>query len=256
MNVLRHGLRFVAAASIILSAGASAAQAESAQPGRWFLTVGGGLQSTSEPASHGATFEDPLFGSEAGEWTADYGGGRGEAFELSLGFRLAPRWGVGASVSRLSFSEEVEVTGRIPHPFRFDRMSVVEGVGSGLSRDETTVSAHLMWFIPAGRKVEFALFAGPTFYEAEQDLVSGIGFDRSYPYDAADLRGVERSRQSDSPVGYNLGGELAWYFGRRTGVVAAARYSRSTAHFETAEGCCKPVDVGGLQTSLGLRVRF
>lgn len=273
-SLLRNG--GVLAAVLLMAAHATAAPAaepapearqENAAPGeretapaprtgRFFLAAGAGLQPVSTPVLADVAFDHPLFGSETGGFDADLSGGDGDLIEISAGFWLRPRFGIAVAATRVSFGGDALVAARIPHPFLFDRPLSVEGSESGLSRDETAVHLQLMWRIRTGRKFELSLFAGPTFFELEQDLVSGVEFDWSYPFDEAALRGAHRQRQSASSTGWNAGAEAVYWFGGRAGLGANVRHSRDSVGLATADGESVAVDVGGLQTSLGLRVRF
>ena len=55
---------------------------------RWSVTLGGGLLSTNDAPSGTFTFDHRLFGSEQGEFDADYVGGDASLYEASLGLRL------------------------------------------------------------------------------------------------------------------------------------------------------------------------
>ena len=46
---------------------------------------------------------------------------------------------------------------------------------------------HARWTVPVGEAVEIALFGGPTFFRASQELLTEVDFSQEYPYDTATL---------------------------------------------------------------------
>lgn len=258
MSRLFATARSALAGAVLLALAAPAAAQDGATPGkaRGFFSAGVGTQAVSGLSVSNVRFDHSSFGTESGEVDSRHSGGSGESVEASGGFWVRTRFGIGAAVSRMSLRDDAVVTARIPHPFFFDRASTVEGAATGSSREETAVNLHLLWRIRTGGKVEVALFGGPTFFDVDQDLVSAVEFDRSYPYDAATLRGVTRQQASASATGYNVGVKADLWFGRRMGVAGTVRYSRASAELPMSDGRSVSTDLGGLQTLIGLQGRF
>ena len=163
---------------------------------RWFVTLGGGLLSTTDAPSGSFTFDHGLFGPEQGEFDADYVGGEASLYELSVGLRLRGRLALGLTWSESSLSDRADIVGRLPHPFLFASPRAVEGRSGGLSRDETAMHLSLKWIVRDGQKVQVALFADPSQIDLEYDLVSAVRFDQTYPFDTATYAGVERRNES------------------------------------------------------------
>ena len=90
-----------------------------AQTTRGFVAINGGLQSGSKGFSQDSLVDSPLFGPEDGTLTARHPGGDATVFDVAAGARLWRQLGVGVGVSRLSRSETVDLSGQLPHPFRF-----------------------------------------------------------------------------------------------------------------------------------------
>lgn len=223
---------------------------------RWFLGVGGGLLHTADSPSGSFTFDDGLFGSEQGEFDADYAGGDASLYDLSIGMRLRGRLGLGLAWSRSSLSEEAGIAGRLPHPFVFGASRTVEGTARGLSRDETAVHLSLRWLIRDGDKFQFALFAGPTRIDLDYELATAVRFDQTYPFDTATYAGVERLEQSGSGAGFHAGLDLVRYMNDTVGVGGVLRYSSASIDLDAPDGGSIDVDGGGLQIVVDLRFRF
>ena len=227
-----------------------------AEADRWFLAFGGGLLSTSDAPAGTFTFDHGLFGSEPGEFDADYAGGDASAWELSVGLRLRDRLGLGLTWSESSLSDKADIAGRLPHPFLFGSPREVEGTQRGLSRGETAIHLSLRWFVRSSAKVEVAVFGGPSRIELDYELASAVRFDHAYPYDTATYTGVERQRESGSATGYHLGVDAVRWFSKSVGIGGVLRYSAAGIDLDAPDGATVSVDAGGLQAVVDLRFRF
>ena len=69
---------------------------------------------------------------------------------------------------------------------------------------------------------------------------------------------LDRQWGSGTAAGYNAGASAVYWFGPRTGVGTDLVWSRASVDLEGSGdgGVAVDVDVGGLRTSVGLRVRF
>ena len=212
-----------ACAILVLAAlaGSTRAAAAQASDARGFIMINGGIQATSADFSDTITFSHPLFGPETGDFEMRCRGNGDRLFDVSGGIRIWRRLAVGAGVSQFAHTDDAGITGRIPHPFRFDRLRPISGTDTGLARKETAVHVQALWVIPAGRAV-IALFGGPTFFTVTQDLVTRRDVQPDIPVHRGDIRrdtspGRSRARRSadtpgptspsTSPIGLGL---AAW----------------------------------------------
>ena len=259
-GVCRHMLPAPAAAVAIISvfllaATVRPARAQSDVP-RGFVSVNGGLQTASSDFSDSVDFGHPLFGPEDGSFDASYPAGDDTGFDVGGGVRVWRNLALGANVSVFSRESDAGITGQLPHPFRFDRLRAINGTAAGLARTETAVHVQALWVIPVGRSVAITLFGGPTWFNVTQDLVTGITFDQAYPYDEATFTGASAREQSASAIGVHAGADVAYYFSERFGVGGTVRFSRGSVEFDSPGGDTVENDVGGAQTTAGLRLRF
>jgi len=229
-------------------------------PRRWFVALGAGLLSTSDPPSGSFTFDHGLFGSEKGEFDAAHAGGEASLYELSLGVRVRNRMGLGLTWSQSSLSDTADIAGRLPHPFLFDRPRTVEGMAGGLSREETALHVSVRWLLhdvsTATGVVSVAMFGGPSWIDLKYDLVSAVRFSQTYPFDTATYAGVDHRGESGSAAGYHAGVEGAYYFSSRVGMTGVVRYSDAAIDLNAPDGGTVPVAAGGLQMVVGLRLSF
>ena len=246
-----------AAACLLLLAGALAGFARPAAAQTWdargFLTINGGQQAASPDFSDNIAFTDFA---EEGDFDARYANGSDTLFDVGGGVRVWRNLGIGAGVSVFSHTGDAGITARIPHPFFFDRHRAIDGTEPGFAREETAVHLQALWVIPASRSIHITLSGGPTFFAVTQELVTGVNYDHAYPYDVATLSGTDKQGHSLSTTGFNVGGDVAFYFSEWIGVGGTVRLSRGSAVLTSPDGGTVTIDTGALQVSGGLRVRF
>ncbi|MCY4599137.1 MAG: outer membrane beta-barrel protein [Acidobacteria bacterium] len=245
-----------AAVSIIMLAVVVSPAVAQTGAARGGLSVNGGLQTATSGFSDSVHFGHGLFGPEQGTLDTRYPGSDDALFDVGGSVRVWRNLAVGASVSWLTRETDADVAGQLPHPFWFDRPRSVSGTAAGLARTETAVHVQALWVIPVGRSVAVTLFGGPTWFNASQDLVSDITFDQAYPFDAATYSGANTGERSASTIGAHAGADVAYYFSDRIGVGGMVRFSRGSVELDSPDGGTAVSDVGGVDTSGGLRIRF
>ena len=240
----------------LLAATARPALAQSAAA-RGFLSINGGLQTASSDFSDSVRFGHALFGPEDGSFDASYPVDDDTGFDVgggASGSGATWRWAPTFRCSRARATPALPVSCRIRSGF--DRLRAINGTAAGLARTETAVHVQAQWVVPVGRSIAITLFGGPTWFNVTQDLVTGITFDQSYPYDAAAFSGANVGEQSVSTVGAHAGADVAYYFSERIGIGGTVRISRGSVEFDSPDGDAVENDVGGVHTTAGLRIRF
>ena len=246
----------VGALSLLLAATSALAQDDDARD-RWYIGLGAGILSTSDAPAGTFSFDNSLFGSEQGEFDADYSADDDTAFELSAGVRLGDGpFGLGVTWSRASLFASADIVGRLPHPFFFDTLRTVEGTQGNLTRDETAIHLSFRWSVREGPKVELTVFAGPSQIELDHDLVAAVRFDQTYPFDEATYAGTHRQLASGDAIGYHLGIDIVRKFRNTVGVGGVIRYSQAGIDLDGPDGSSVSVDAGGLTAAVDLRFRF
>jgi hypothetical protein len=126
---------------------------------------------------------------------------------------------------------------------------------SGLDRRETAVHIQLRAAAPVRRNLEVAVFGGPSFFSVNQMVVGSVDYAEQYPYDTATFTSAPTKDADTSGIGYNVGGDVTYFFSRQVGVSGGAQFSRASLSIPGANG---DVDTtaGGLQTIVGLHVKF
>ena len=146
MRFFCRAFRSPAAAVVLLSVCAVAGAVRSAvaqqSDARGFITINGGLQAASAYFSDNIAFGHPLFGPEEGDFDTRYRGGGDTLLDVSGGVRIWRHLAVGAGVSQFSHEDAAGITGRIPHPFFFDRSRQISGTETGLARQTAPSHVH------------------------------------------------------------------------------------------------------------------
>jgi hypothetical protein len=224
--------------------------------GRARVAVNGGYQTTSNDFSQTLTFPFPDLGNENGTVATDYPAGQDVAFDGGVAVRIWRNLGVGGAVSVFRTKEPGAVVGRIPHPFFFDRLREVTGQSADLERTETAFHLHAVLLFPLAERVDLTVSGGPSFFNVEQDMVTGVQFSHSFPFDTARFTGAQAAGQSESAIGFNAGFDLTWRFATHVGVGGQLRFSRAEVELTPLADNAIKVDAGGLQVGAGVRFVF
>jgi opacity protein-like surface antigen len=218
---------------------------------RVFISVDGIYQVGSNDFSDSATIRENV---ENGRFETDYTVKAGPAFNISGGGLLWRNLAVGVGVTRFSKSTATALNASIPHPFFFNQPRSVTGQHEG-SRSELAVHVQVRGMIPVSDRLQAAVFGGPSFFTVEQSIVNDFDYAESYPFDTATFTRAVADTQSESKIGFNVGGDVAYFFTRQVGVGFTAQYSGATVEMTVPSGTAD-VKAGGGQIGGGLRLRF
>lgn len=240
---------------LVLTVAALAAPVAEAQPRapRGVVSVNGGWQSPDREFSDAFTSQQYL---ENATVDADYKVKSGPVYEGGLGVRLWRALGFGVAFSKYTDKSTAKVTGSVPHPFFFNRNRSIEGNAGGIQRDETTVHAQVLAFVPAGRRVLLVVSAGPSSVALRQSVVTRVHHDESYPFDTATYRTADTTTRSERTIGFHAGADIVFKFGESFGIGALIRYTQARFDLSPAEGRTIALDAGGLQAGAGVRMIF
>jgi hypothetical protein len=218
-----------------------------------FLTFGGGAQITSSDFSE--THSEPLYG-EQKTWTADYEVKTGLAFEAGGGYRVWRDLFVGGSYTYFHDSRAAGITAQIPHPFFFNQPRTVTGDSASLSHDEHAGHISVFWVVPASRRLEIAVFGGPSIIGVSRPLVENVEFTQTYPYDTAEFSRAPVKDASKTGFGAHGGASVSYLVTPQVGVGGSVRYSRAGVDLPSPSGGSVSFNPGGLQATATVTVRF
>ena len=245
---------------------AGAAPVSAQQAPRMFISVNGGLQASTRDFSQDVVFPETgrlyrevlslAAAEERARFESSHRFRTGMLFDVGAGVDLVRNFGFGIGVSRFRAHEPASVSAQVPHPLFFDRNRSISGTSTPLARSETALHLQARATVPAGESVRVTVFGGPTLFNVAQQLVSDVRFTQEYPYDTARYSSADVRREFGSTTGFNLGADVSYYFSSGVGIGWLVRYSRATVELASAGDGTLHVEVGGVHTAGGLRLRF
>ena len=251
----RGGLPSLCVLLLVLAAGPAEAQVARRPAGaeRGFITFDAVVQAAAGDLSDRLFFEA---NAETGTIEAQYPGRTGVGVDGGFGIRVRGRMGVAVAVSHAASSGVASVVAEVPHPFFDDRHRHVEGEAPDISRTETAVHLQLYYDLRPRGPWRAKLFAGPSYFNVEQELVTGVETVEAFPFDTASFGAARTTRVSGSAAGFNAGVDLSRMFGRQIGGGMMVRYARATVDLNAPGPRPVSTDSGGLQVGIGMRLVF
>lgn len=246
-------LVFVSSVLGILLAGMPVESRAQTAPTRGSLHINGGLQLTANDFTDGAVKREHA---EDGRFDADYVVKGGPSFDVAVGGTLWRRLSLGVGVSRFTVSTPASVSASLPHPFFFNQHRPLSGDATGLTREELAVHLQIGGVFPVSTRLQVTVFGGPSFFQVKQDIVTDFTYTNNYPYNEAQFAAATTTSASASKMGFNAGGDVAFFFTRNVGLGATAQFSGVTVALLAAGGASQDVKVGGVKVGGGLRLRF
>ena len=228
-------------------------QAQMAPGYKGFINLNVGVQATSTAFDDDVVFTEFA---EQGDFTASHRIPSGSALDIDGGVRLPMNLGIAVGITRFYQTSNADIDGSIPHPFYFDRNRLIAGETSDLDRREIALHLSARWFLPTRYPIEFSGFGGPTFFSLAQELVTGIQFDHTYPYNSATFASTATREESRTVFGYHLGADIGYFLSPSVGFGALIRFSHASTAVLSSDGENLPLNVGGINLTGGLRLRF
>jgi hypothetical protein len=221
---------------------------------RIYISINGAFQTGVEDFGETVSFVE---NAENGTFTTEYDVESGPALNISAGATIWRNVGFGVGVTRFSHSTPSALSASVPHPFFFNRARSVTGDVGGLKREELAVHIQARAIFSPSPKIQGVLFGGPSFFSVKQGIVNDFEITETYPYDTATFsRGVSTT-VDESKVGFNVGGDVGYFFTRQVGVGGSVQWSGTTIDVPASGGIGTfELKAGGLQAGAGLRLRF
>jgi len=242
-------------ATVLATAPASSARAQSPAPSRFRLVLNASFWPTKTSFSDSRTF------TEYAEQTTihtSYEAGSALGPDAALQVSLFRGLGLLVGYSHVSRDVSGQVEVSRPHPLYLNRPRSASAEISGYGLTEGALHLDLAYARAAGH-LDWALFAGATLFQVEADLLGKPTYDETYPYDELSITATPSTTVTDSPAGFNVGGRLDYRFGRsrRFGAGVQVHYSTASVTLKAAPDATEArFDAGGLSVGAGLRVYF
>lgn len=237
--------------ALVVCAGAPAA-AQMSNP-RVFVSVNAGIQPAPSNLSDRFTFEAEL---ETATVDVEYPFAQATVFDGGAAVRLWKRLGAGAAFSSYSRDGSATVNAGIPHPFFFEQPREVTGEATGVGRSETAVHLQLVYIVPTNGRFRLLLGAGPSRIQVEQEVVTDVQYDESFPFDTATFRSATTRSFTGSRIGFNAGVDVGYMITDNFGIGGMVRFSRADLDLDGPDNRTISLEAGGVQVGGGLRVVF
>lgn len=220
---------------------------------KWFVALNAAAQNRTGTFRDNFTYE--AF-AETGTIDAEYPGKTAAMFDVAVGRRVWRRVGLGVGFSRASASGGAPLSARVPHPLYPNQHRDVAGEAGGIDRSESATHVQFFYDFPPRRHMRVRVSAGPSFFNAEQQIVEAIETTEVYPYDSTEFRAATVRTASGSGVGANAALDVSWMFSRRFGVGGLVRFTRASFDLDADGSRRVPSEAGGLQAGGGFRIAF
>lgn len=176
-------------------------------------------------------------------------------FDIGASYRVTGPFGVGVAFTSFSTERGATMDGSLPHPLAFGRPRGFSLVTAPLEHRQRAVHLQAIYVVPFIENVDFALFAGPSFFSVSQGFARfGDFFEVGEPFTDVDVTHGTFT-QKENTVGFNVGGEVTYSITRMIGVGGLLRYTRATADFDY-DGQRVSLKAGNMQVGAGLRLHF
>jgi hypothetical protein len=220
--------------------------------GKVFVSINGLYQPGKETIEQSVTYTAYDEQAQASA-TQDVKNGGG-MFDIGGGYRTN-RYGLGISYSQFKSNNSASVNASVPHPLFFDRPRNVSTTVDGMEHTEHVVHLQAFYFVPVAEKMDVGVFIGPSFFSVKQSYVTGLtSFSESSDFETVSIPAAEATAK-DSPVGFNIGGELTYMFTPNVSGAFLLRFARANADFQF-DGSDFSMNVGNVQFGGGVRLRF
>jgi hypothetical protein len=230
---------------------------------RVWIDVNGGVAMAGE-RDYSAVGIRQINGQDA-TFQADYHLPAGPVFEVGGGVLITGMVGVGATLAGSVQEDTAALTIDIPHPILAGANAGAEGETSReLRRRESSLHIHGTIVSQPSPELRTRVFAGPTYFRLEQDVVQTIVYSQNFlPFEPAHEVEITSASILRIPYdeatgwGFHVGADAAWFFTRGLGLGGFGRYSRGTIEIQDPlTGGAMELVVGGFQAGAGLRVKF
>jgi hypothetical protein len=252
--------KFVVTLLIVCGVFAGSVRQASAQGGTWadrgYVNIGWGVESGSSAMTDsrtGTVYEETATVTSSGTFSS------GSLFDVGVGVRVFRNFTVGASYHQEQNDTEGRLTGSIPSPVIFNRPRNLDQGVPGLERKEKAVHLQFGWAVPINEKFDVLVYAGPSFFRMEQDVVSDVSFGEGNNNTVIATPSIATRKKSKT--GYNVGADATYIVWQndsvRVGAGGFVRFTQASMDIEMLNGGTpQSTDAGGVQFGFGARLRF
>jgi hypothetical protein len=242
-----------AAFAVTVSATDASAQMIKPWTGKGYFNVSAGSQTKARTQSMGDSF--PLY-DETATWETSIGVGSSSVFDIGGGVRLWHNLAAGISFTSYSDGTSATVSASIPDPLFFDQPHSSSLTVDGLDHKERAVHVSALFMIPLMNRLDVAVFAGPSFFSLEKELITDVTVPSGGTSISAATTGTIDRSATGGHVGFDLQYTVLPNVGGRMGIGAGVFVRYGSASIDAPEVNEGKIEVGGLNYGVGLRIRF
>jgi hypothetical protein len=253
---MQKTVRTILACALVVGFSQGAAAQNKGWEDRAYINIGFGVESGNTDMTDSKPISKY---DEAGTLTSKSSFTSGSLFDVSVGVRVWKNFSVGTGYHQETNSQDGTVSGTVPHPIFFNQPRSFTQTVPALQRQESAVHLILGWTVPVGTKMDVMVFAGPSFFRLQQDVVAdALIAEKGAPYTEVIVDPDVETRKK-SVTGYNAGADISYLFWQndsvRLGGGVFFRYTAAKTNvlMLTTE---QPTTVGGIEFGFGGRIRF
>ena len=176
------------------------------------------------------------------------------------GGALFGSFGFGVTISGAAHKAPATVALSVPDVFAFNNAAEDTAITRELQRTEGAVHFRGIYAYSSPHAL-VKLFAGPSFFRLEQELVNDVQFAEVFlPHDIA-IVSAPVSKYDNTGWGFNVGTDIGYFFNHRVGLGGTVEYSKAKVKMPVALAASFATmtfdyPVGGVQFGGGMRFRF
>jgi len=249
-------VRTLLACALVVGFSQGAAAQNKGWEDRAYINIGFGVESGNTDMTDSKTFSKY---DESGKLTSTSSFTSGSLFDVGVGVRVWKNLSVGVGYHQETNSQDGQLTGTVPHPIFFNQPRNFTFTVPELQRQESAEHLSFGWTTPVGTKMDVMVFAGPSFFRLEQDVVSDVAIaEKGSPFTELVIDPDVVTRKK-SVTGYNVGADISYMAWQndsvRLGGGVFVRYTTAKTNILmlTTE---QPTTVGGIEFGFGGRIRF
>jgi hypothetical protein len=227
--------------------GATAAAAQTTDPGRWFVNVNLAIQTGDYGAATnftGDTFQETATISISQTIKS------GPIFDVTAGLvSLKGPFGLAANMLTWKRSDDGIAEATVPHPIFYDQSREVSGTLTAMRHEETWVTALATWRKPLSQKVDLMLMGGPALAFVLHEVPTEASVTETSAGPDVHVTLVTEEKQL---WGYQVGGDIRYALTKMIGVGGFARVTGASGHIRDVA----TLELGGFSAGGGVRLRF
>lgn len=222
--------------------------------GRVLIHVNGGVQSGDQSFRRTLVFR--AYGEDA-RFDEEHRSQGGGMLDVGGSVALWRQLSVGVSYTQLSNTDTTTINGRVPNPVTANAPRTIASQEVGLAHEERGTHLFVAWSVPIDDVLTLSLFAGPSFLNLTQGVVTGVEVAEvgGPPWSEVSVGEIATGEFKKNTVGAHAGVDVRYMLTPRLGVGGFVRFGSGSIDGASTGGD-RPLNVGGLQGGGGLRFRF